>query len=132
MKRAWDTGSGGNYGAGSGASQDDSPWGHLSSHPYASAYSSLPNPFQPSPLHNEQHFDQDSGRDYGSKRPRGSDAASLHQNGSEGGSDGGDDDDDDDDDDDGDDSQVGTSGKKGKKGGKGDGKTKVKLTRGSR
>lgn len=102
----------------------------MSSHPYASAYSALPNPFQPSPLHNEQHFDHDS-RDYGSKRARGSDAASLHHNGSEGASDGGDDDDDDDDDDDGDDSQVGASGKKGKKGGK-DSKAKVKLTRGSR
>jgi len=107
----------------------------MSSHPYAPAYSSLPNPFHPSPLHNEQHFDQDSGRDFGSKRSRASDAALLHQNGSDAasdGGDGGDDDEDDDDDDDGEDSQAGASGRKGKKGGKGDSKAKVKLTRGSR
>jgi hypothetical protein len=131
MKRAWEGNSGAAYGAGSGSSQDESPWAHMSSHPYASAYSSLPNPFQPSPLHNEQHFDQDSSREYGSKRPRASDAASLHHNGSEAASEGGDDDEDDDDDDDGDDSLAGASGRKGKKGGK-DSKAKVKLTRGSR
>lgn len=133
MKRAWD-GHSSSYdsGSGSGTAQqsEQSNWG-LSSHPYASAYSSL-NPFQPSPLHNEASFDQYSNREPPVKKSRASD---IHDalNGGDLGSEMGDDDDEDDEDDDGDDGNGKTAGsaKKGR-GGKGGDKTKIKLTRGSR
>jgi len=106
----------------------------MHSHPYASAYSSLPNPFQPSPLHNETTFDSGYSREPPIKRSRPSESGSINQADSRAPSEMGDDDDEDDDDDDEDgDGQSGKGGKKGGKGGKGaDGKGKVKLTRGSR
>lgn len=105
----------------------------MQSHPYASAYSSLPNPFQPSPLHNETTFDNGYSREPPIKRSRPSESGSINQPDSRAPSEMGDDDDEDDEDDDEDgDGQSGKGGKKGK-GGKGaDGKGKIKLTRGSR
>lgn len=126
MKRAWDPDAATNKVNGS-----SEPWG-LSSHPYASAYSSLSNPFQPSPLHNETSLDQYSNREPPIKRNRPGDLQSS-LNEVDLGSEMGDDDDEEDEEDDGDDANSKTTGsaKKGK-GGKGGDKGKVKLTRGSR
>jgi len=103
----------------------------MPSHPYASAYSSLPNPFTPVP---QQEYDTGSYSSHIEKKPRVSDMGEESSGGRDGDSDG-DDDEDDDDDEDGEDGVVvngkGTGGRGKGKGGKGR-KEKVKLTRGSR
>jgi hypothetical protein len=122
MKRGWEN-SKSPFGSASGGEhgREDPTWVNMPAHPYASAYSSLPNPFNPSPLQNEATFNEGY-REPPVKRSRASEA-----NGSEAASDNGDDDDDEEDEDEADDSKTGKKGK-----GKGDGKQKVKLTRGSR
>lgn len=106
------------------------PGFHMPSHPYASAYSALPNPFNPTA---QQEFDTGGFTGPPEKKPRISqtDNGEGSSQGRDGESDG-DEDDDDDDDEDGDDGGKGTGGRGKGKGGKGDGKAKVKLTRGSR
>lgn len=127
MKRGWESNSSAGYGM-SSSTNDEPSWPHMQSHPYASAYSSIPNPFQPSPLHHEASF-EGYAREPPVKRSRPSESGSL-QPGSQAPSEAGDDDDEDDDDDE--EGEEGGKGKKGK-GAKGaDGKGKIKLTRGSR
>ncbi|WWC73638.1 uncharacterized protein I206_107610 [Kwoniella pini CBS 10737] len=150
MKRNWE---GSSYGGGSNNQQsngmpdgqdENGGWVQMSSHPYAQAYSSMPNPFQPSPLHNsttysDQHNSgyMDNGLNHGhvhqDKKAKNVDMRndSIISGGSpkDGLSD--DDDDDEDDDDDDNDGAKTTPAGKGKGKGKGD-KPKVKLTRGSR
>ncbi|WWC95401.1 hypothetical protein V866_002263 [Kwoniella sp. B9012] len=144
MKRNWEGGgSSASYGQSNGIPQTDESggWVQVSSHPYAQAYSSMPNPFQPSPLHTSTTYDQtssylDNGNNpnlqshtHQDKKPR-TDHSPKDIGGGE--SDNEDDEDDDDDEDGNDGSAKGTPAGKGKGGkGKGD-KPKVKLTRGSR
>ncbi|ORY34671.1 fungal-specific transcription factor domain-domain-containing protein [Naematelia encephala] len=138
MKRGWEA-QPPTYGQSSSEARDDAVWVSMPSHPYASAYNNMPNPF-PSTLGSaDQQYDPafyagSSG--HTEKKPRFSegligDGSDLGRDEDEDG-----DDDDDDDDDDGDDDNVG-----GGKGGAGKGKggrskggegKKVKLTRGSR
>ncbi|WVQ84810.1 hypothetical protein IAT38_006967 [Cryptococcus sp. DSM 104549] len=153
MKRTWE-GSDSGYAAQNGHQQqpqqphhqqqqqqrgqaDEAVWAH----PYAPAYQNIPNPFTPSPLHNSTTYDPtlnpaatkkartDSITDGKKQSPDGQ--------GKDDGSDGeGDDDDDEEDDDDENEDSAGRKGAKAKgntKQVKGpDGKTKTKLTRGSR
>ncbi|KAK8849735.1 hypothetical protein IAR55_005070 [Kwoniella newhampshirensis] len=150
MKRSWENNTS-NYGNHQPQQQqppqqgDEAVWVQMPSHPYASAYQSMPNPFTPSPLQNSTSYDPqtlNSAGGHQDKKPRMSDAgeAMMRDGGSSQGKDGDSDgdEDDDDDDDDGDDdaggSGKGTPAGRGK-GGKGkgqEGKPKVKLTRGSR
>jgi hypothetical protein len=139
MKRNWDPSSS-SYSAAASQNPDDAVWNH----PYASAYSSIAIPFNPSPLQNSinvQNFD--SVHTYGingpaEKKAKVSGGEAMAREGSSQGKDEseGDDDEDDDDDDDDEEQQAGGKGapaRKGGKAGKGvDGKPKVKLTRGSR
>lgn len=123
----------------------------MPSHPYAAAYSSMTNPFTPSPLHSSTTFDAQtlnsasvnaSGSGRQEKRPRtaGSDGKKNSPQGQtkDGDSEGEGDDDDDDDDDENDDESGGNKSASNKKNNnmkmvKGpDGKPKTKLTRGSR
>ena len=138
MKRGWEptTSSGFDVDGGSSSQADDSAWVHMPSHPYASAYSSIPNPFQSSPLPNEQSYEQGFSRSHVDKKSRMADMTlGDAANGSEG-SDGDDDDEDDDEDDAGDEGRSTPAGKaKGGKGAKAQSegkKPKAKLTRGSR
>ncbi|WRT69766.1 uncharacterized protein IL334_006757 [Kwoniella shivajii] len=142
MKRNWE-GPSSSYGQSDGVPMgqtDESGWVQVASHPYAQAYSSIPNPFQPSPLHNSTTYDQNPSSSYHDngnmhshqdKKPKMMDGMEGSPQGREGDSDDNDEDDEDDDDDN-DDSAKGTPAGRGK-GGKGKGeKPKVKLTRGSR
>nr|XP_019043474.1 hypothetical protein I302_08052 [Kwoniella bestiolae CBS 10118]OCF22404.1 hypothetical protein I302_08052 [Kwoniella bestiolae CBS 10118] len=141
MKRNWE-GSGGSstgnssYGQSNGIPDESGGWVQVSSHPYAQAYSSMPNPFQPSPLHNSTTYDQSSqyidnnlqSHTHQDKKPR-TDNSPRELGGGESDND---EEDDEEDDEDNDGSAKGTPAGKGKGGkGKGD-KPKVKLTRGSR
>ncbi|OXC82963.1 hypothetical protein J005_05079 [Cryptococcus neoformans] len=153
MKRAWDGSSSNSFSNGDSAQQStnsDQVWVQMPSHPYAAAYSSMTNPFTPSPLHSSTTFDAQtlnsasanasaSGRQ--EKRPRtgGSDGKKNSPQGqTKDGDSEGDGDDDDDDDDENDDESGENKGAFNKKNNstkvvKGpDGKSKTKLTRGSR
>lgn len=153
MKRAWDGSSSNSFSNGDSAQQStnsDQVWVQMPSHPYAAAYSSMANPFTPSPLHSSTTFDAQtlnsasanasaSGRQ--EKRPRtgGSDGKKNSPQGqTKDGDSEGDGDDDDDDDDENDDESGENKGAFNKKNNstkvvKGpDGKSKTKLTRGSR
>ena len=106
----------------------------MPSHPYASAYSSLPNPFIP-PL--QQDFRTNSYVGQTEKKPRIADLGEGSSGGGREGESDGDEDDEEEDDEDGEDGFIGSgkgtlAGRVKGKGGKGDSKQKVKLTRGSR
>lgn len=154
MKRAWDSSSPSAFSSADSTQQStnsDQVWVQMPSHPYAAAYSSMANPFTPSPLHSSTTFDAQtlnsasasaSGSGRQEKRPRtgGSDGKRNSPQGQSknGDSEGEGDDDDDDDDDENDDESGGNKGAFSKKNNstkavKGtDGKQKTKLTRGSR
>ncbi|WVQ96072.1 hypothetical protein IAU59_003172 [Kwoniella sp. CBS 9459] len=128
---------------------DEGVWVSMPQHPYASAYQGMPNPFQPSPLHNSTTYDSHSNSAYQDHLNNGHQDKKVKlmdpnvqdpmgrgspQNGDVDSDDNEDDDDDEDDDNDDQGGSGKGSGGKGK-GGRGknaDGKPKVKLTRGSR
>ena len=132
MKRNWEGNEGPNFDL--KANSDQSAWGHLSAHPYASAYTSMGNPFSQG---KETSFEDQYAREPEVKKSRQSESRTDPQaNGSQD-SEGDDDDEDDDEDDDGPEDprpSKGAAANRGKgKNAKGaNGKTKVKLTRGSR
>ena len=129
MKRNWGNQQPTSY---NGQASDDAVWVHMPSHPYASAYSSMHNPFTPLP---PQGHDMGGYSGQIEKKPKLSDTGEGSSRDRDGESDD-DDDDEEDDDDDGDDGIAGAGkgppGKAKGKAGKGDGKQRVKLTRGSR
>ena len=131
LKRDWNPNAPSPYsGHSSTSTTDDAVWVHTPSHPYASAYSSLSNPFT-SPQQ-EYDLNGDSGP---VKKPRISqnDAGEGSSQGRDGESDGDEEEDDEDNEDGEDGVRKGTSsGRVRGKGGKSDGKQKVKMTRGSR
>jgi len=131
MKRNWDPNPVSPYNGRTPVStNDDAVWVHLPSHPYASAYSSLPNPFTPAA---QQEYDPGGYAGQVDKKPRVSDLGEGSSGGRDGESDG-DEEDDEDDDEDGEDGVGGngTGGRGRGTGGTGASKQKVKLTRGSR
>jgi hypothetical protein len=142
MKRNWDPSSS-SYSAAASQNPEEGGW----IHPYASAYSSIPIPSNPSPLQNSVNAQFYDSAGYGTNEPAEKRSKvsgdgvgmGMTRDGSSQGrgddSDGDDDEDDEDDDEDGDqqNSGKGTPARKNSKVAKGpDGKPKVKLTRGSR
>ncbi|KAK4688546.1 hypothetical protein P7C73_g1570, partial [Tremellales sp. Uapishka_1] len=124
MKRNWETSA--------PANPEDAVWVHMPSHPYASAYSSIPNPYAAAIPQQAQSQSYQPFSGSAEKKARVGDH-DMSRHGSSNGNNNeamSDDDEDDDDDDDDDENDAPKTGKGKAK--KGDGKPKVKLTRGSR
>jgi len=137
MKRTWEPTLTSNYGVDSAQQPPpEPPWATTNPHPYASAYSSIPNPFEPTLQNAGDSYDPAL---YGAhalggagpleKKPRLSDYGIGNNEGDE--------DDDEDDDDDGEDDDDGRGGGKGasasrKARNRKDALARQKMTRGSR
>ena len=112
MKRAWEEQNPAGYSSSSGQ-VNDSPWLPMPSHPYASAYSSMQNPFGDSSFSSEDPYGNVFAPESGGKKQR---QSLADEDGSQ------------DDDEDGDEDDYDEDGvRRGKKE-----KPKAKLTRGSR